>query len=136
MGGGGAAFSFMLNLLVISLVSYDSTCQPVSTGGTVNEPVRQSVKRLHVNIALTFNFTFDRCRLLLWSALYCWEHAWVPLKNAVCWRFKNVSTNFLHTTSHISAILFGKKKQKENKEKADQIVKILSIVKVSCVEAD
>lgn len=29
-----------------------------------------------------------------------------------------------------------RKKQKENKEKADQIVKILSIVNVSCVEAD
>ena len=30
----------------------------------------------------------------------------------------------------------SEKKKKENKEKADQIVKILSIVKVSCVEAD
>ena len=33
-----------------------------------------------------------------------------------------------------SAILLEKKNEK--KEKADQIVKILSIVKVSCVEAD
>ena len=89
-----------------------------------------------MNIALTFNFTFDRCRLLLWSALYCWEHAWVPLKNAVCWRFRNVSTNLLHTTSHIFRYPLGKKKQNEKKEKADQIIKILSIVKVSCVEAD